>query len=112
MVKRSGAVHVARIKSSHVDKSGRRRDYESVYLRRSYRDGKKVKHEQVANLTALPEAAIAAIEAVLAGHTLVSAADAVQITRSVPHGHVAAVYARPRHSGCPGCWVPRAGAGI
>jgi len=96
MAKRSGAVHVARIKSSHVDKSGRRRDYESVYLRRSYRDGTKVKHEQVANLTALPEPAIAAIEAVLAGHTLVSASDAVQITRSVPHGHVAAVYAQAK----------------
>jgi len=96
MAKRSGAVHVARIKSSHVDKSGRRRDYESVYLRRSYRDGPKVKHEQVANLTALPEPAIAAIEAVLAGHTLVSASDAVQITRSVPHGHVAAVWAQAK----------------
>lgn len=76
-----------------MDKSGQRRDYESVYLRRSYRDGAKVKHEQVANLTALPEAAIAAIESVLAGHTLVSASDAVQITGSVPHGHVAAVWA-------------------
>jgi hypothetical protein len=106
MVKRSGAVHVARIKSSHVDKSGRRRDYESVYLRRSYRDGKKVKHEQVANLTALPEAAIAAIEAVLAGHTLVSAADAVQITRSVPHGHVAAVWAQARALGLPALLGP------
>jgi hypothetical protein len=106
MAKRSGAVHVARIKSSHVDKSGRRRDYESVYLRRSYRDGKKVKHEQVANLAALPEAAVVAIEAVLGGHTLVSAADAVQITRSVPHGHVAAVWAQARALGLPGLLGP------
>jgi len=89
-----------------VDKSGRRRDYESVYLRRSYRDGKKVKHEQVANLTALPEAAIAAVEAVLAGHPLVSAADAVQITRSVPHGHVAAVWAQARALGLPALLGP------
>ena len=64
MAKRSGAMHVARIKSGHVDKTGRRRDYQSVYLRRSYRDGGKVKHEQLANLSALPEAAITAIEAV------------------------------------------------
>jgi hypothetical protein len=106
MAKRSGAVHVARIKSSHVDKSGRRRDYESVYLRRSYRDGTKVKHEQVANLTALPEPAIAAIEAVLAGHTLVPASDAVEITRSVPHGHVAAVYAQAKALGLPGLLGP------
>ena len=106
MAKRSGAVHVARIKSSHVDKSGQRRDYESVYLRRSYRDGTKVKHEQVANLTALPEPAIAAIEAVLSGHTLVSAADAVQITRSVPHGHVAAVWAQAKALGLPALLGP------
>ena len=66
-------MHVARIKSGHVDKTGRRRDYQSVYLRRSYRDGGKVKHEQLANLSALPEAAITAIEAVLAGATMVPA---------------------------------------
>jgi len=89
-----------------VDKSGRRRDYESVYLRRSYRDGTKVKHEQVANLSALPEQAIAAIEAVLAGHPLVPASDAVQITRSVPHGHVAAVYAQAKALGLPGLLGP------
>ena len=89
-----------------MDKSGQRRDYESVYLRRSYRDGKKVKHEQVANLTALPEAAIAAIEAVLAGHTLVSASDAVQVTRSVPHGHVAAVWAQAKALGLPALLGP------
>lgn len=106
MAKRSGAVHVARIKSSHVDKSGRRRDYESVYLRRSYRDGKQVKHEQVANLSALPEPAIAAVEAVLAGHPLVPASAAVRITRSLPHGHVAAVWAEARALGLPGLLGP------
>ena len=31
-------MHVARIRGSHVDKQGRRRDYESRYLRRTYRD--------------------------------------------------------------------------
>ena len=92
MGKRSGAMHVARIKSSHVDKSGRRRDYQSVYLRRSYRDGAQVKHEQLANLSALPDAAITAIEAVLAGATLVGATEAVRIESSLPHGHVAAVH--------------------
>ncbi|HME79405.1 MAG TPA: IS1634 family transposase [Mycobacterium sp.] len=93
MVRRSGAMHVARIKSNHVDKSGQRRDYQSVYLRRSFRDGAKVKHEQLANLSALPEAAITAIEAVLAGRQLVGATDAVQIESALPHGHVAAVVA-------------------
>jgi hypothetical protein len=89
-------MHVARIKSSHVDKAGRRRDYQSVYLRRSYREGAQVKHQQLANLSALPEAAITAIEAVLAGSTLLPVADAVVIESALPHGHVAAVCAMAR----------------
>ena len=47
-------MHVARIRSSHVDKQGRRRDYESRYLRRTYRDGGTVRHETLANLSGLP----------------------------------------------------------
>src|SRR5260370_9851575 len=90
MVKRFGAMHVARIKSSHVDKAGRRRDYQSVYLRRSFRDGAKVKHEQLANLSALPDAAITAIEAVLAGATLVGATQAIPIESALPPRHGAA----------------------
>ena len=43
MGQQAAAMHVARIRSSHVDKQGRRRDYESRYLRRTYRDGGKVK---------------------------------------------------------------------
>ena len=92
-------MHVARIKSSHVDKAGRRRDYQSVYLRRSFREGPKVKHEQLANLSALPEAAITAIEAVLAGATLVGATEAIRIESALPHGHVAAVHRDGAHAG-------------
>src|SRR5258705_5742544 len=90
MAKVSGAMHVARIKSSHVDKAGRRRDYQSVYLRRSFREGPKVKHEQLANLSALPDAAITAIEAVLARATLVGATQAIRIESALPHRPVAA----------------------
>src|SRR6266853_612238 len=82
VTRHSGAMHVARIKSSHVDRQGRRRDYQSVYLRRSFRDGGKVKHEQLANLSALPEPATTAIEAVLAGHSLAPVDARFQITRS------------------------------
>ncbi|MBV8346407.1 MAG: hypothetical protein JOZ49_02395, partial [Mycolicibacterium sp.] len=46
-----------------MDSQGRRRTYESVYLRRTYREGDKVRHETLANLSMLPEAAITAIEA-------------------------------------------------
>src|SRR6266536_1518295 len=86
-------MHVARIRSSHEDKQGRRRDYESRYLRRTYRDGAKVRHETLANLSGLPDAVVDAIEAALKGTRLVPADEAVAITRSVPHGHVAAVAA-------------------
>src|SRR6202140_767196 len=106
MVKRSGAMHVARIKSSHVDKSGRRRDYQSVYLRRSFREGPKVKHEQLANLSALPEAAITAIEAVLAVATLAGATEVIRSESAVPHGHVAAVATTPRPLGLPAMLGP------
>jgi DDE family transposase len=106
VTRKSGAMHVARIKSSHVDKTGRRRDYQSVYLRRSYRDGAKVKHEQLANLSALPEAAIAAVEAVLAGATMLPATDAIRIESSLPHGHVAAVAAMAATLGLPALLGP------
>jgi Transposase DDE domain len=87
------AMHVARIRSGYTDKDGRRREYESAYLRRSYRDGGKVRHETLANLSGLPEQAVALIEAALKGAPLAAAGQAMTIARSLPHGHVAAVHA-------------------
>jgi hypothetical protein len=84
-----------------VDKQGRRRDYSSAYLRRTYRDGGKVKNETVANLSALPDHVIDLIDAGLKGQQLVPAAQAVTITGSLPHGHVAAVHAMARTLGLP-----------
>src|SRR5215469_9029527 len=99
----TGRVHVVRVtKTGYVDKQGRRRDYSSAYLRRTYRDGGKVKNETVANLSALPEHVIDLIDAGLKGTALVPAAEAVTITRSVPHGHIAAVHAMARALGLPG----------
>jgi hypothetical protein len=50
-----------------------------------------VRHENLGNLSHLPEAAIEAVRRVLAGETLVRAEDRFQVERSLPHGHVAAV---------------------
>ena len=47
-------MHVARNKRTYVAKSGEQRMYESVLVRRTYRDGGKVRHETLANLSALP----------------------------------------------------------
>ena len=46
-----------------MDKQGRRKDYSSAYLRRTYRDGGKVKNETAANLSALPGHVIDLIDA-------------------------------------------------
>jgi len=106
MSRQPTAMHVARIRSGHVDKAGRRREYESRYLRRTYRADGEVKHETLANLSGLPDAAVDAIEAALKGTPLVPADAAVTITRSVPHGHVAAVHAQAKALGLPGLLGP------
>ena len=99
-------MHVARIRSGYTDKEGQRRDYESRYLRRTYRDGGKVRHETLANLSRLPETMIDSIEAALKGTALVPAARAVTILRSLPHGHVAAVHAMAVKLGLPALLGP------
>ncbi len=106
MTGRSGAMHVARNRRTYVAKSGERRVYESVLVRRTYRDGGKVRHETLANLSALPEQAVAAIEATLKGERLVPAGQAVTITASLPHGHVAAVHAMAAKLGLPALLGP------
>ena len=99
-------MHVARIRSSHVDQQGRRRAYESRYLRRTYRDGGKVRHETLANLSGLPGGVVDAIEAALKGTALAPAGQAVTITGSLPHGHVAAVHAMAAKLGLPALLGP------
>jgi hypothetical protein len=89
-----------------VDKQGNRRDYSSAYLRRTYREAGQVKNETVANLSALPEQVIDLIDAGLKGQQLVPAGEAVSITRSLPHGHVAAVHAMARQLGLPALLGP------
>jgi DDE family transposase len=99
----TGAVHVDRVRSRHTLRSGEQREYTSYLLRRSFRkpDG-GVGKEKLANLSALPVAAIDAIDAVLKGKTLVDAQaglDGLQVVRSRGHGHVALVDAMARRLG-------------
>src|SRR5580700_11120015 len=107
MTRAGGKVHVVRVrKTGYMDKQGRRRDYSSAYLRRTYRDGGTVKNETVANISALPDHVIDLIDAGLKGERLVPAAEAVTITRSLPHGHVAAVHAMAGKLGLPALLGP------
>jgi hypothetical protein len=80
--------------------------YESVLVRRTYRDGARVRHETLANLSALPADAVSAIEATLKGERLVPAGRAVTITAAAPHGHVAAVHAMAARLGLPALLGP------
>ena len=99
-------MHVARNRRTYTAKSGEQRVYESVLVRRTYRDGAKVRHETLANLSALPADAVAAIEATLKGERLVPAGQAVRIAAAAPHGHVAAVHAMAARLGLPALLGP------
>lgn len=101
MTKKQQSMHVNRITRHYRDKSGAERVYVSSLLRRTYRDSGKVCHETLANLSALPDAAIDALQAVLKNKTLVVAGEGLEITRSLPHGHVAAAAAMARKLGFP-----------
>jgi len=65
--------------------------YTSYLLRRSYREGGKVRHENLGNLSHLPREVIEAIRKMLQGRVLVDLDEQFQIESSLPHGHVAAV---------------------
>jgi Transposase DDE domain len=107
MLDQPTAMHVARIKSSHTDRQGREREYESRLLRHTYREGGKVKHKTVANLSQMPASVVDAVEAALKGEVLVPAGEAaVTVARSVPHGHVAAAWAMARKLGLPALLGP------
>jgi predicted DCC family thiol-disulfide oxidoreductase YuxK len=98
-------MHIDRVRSRHTVASGETRQYESLLLRRSYRkpDG-RVGKQTLANLSMLPTAAVDAIEAVLKDKTLVDAQAAVEVVRSLPHGHVALVHAMAPSWACRRCW--------
>jgi hypothetical protein len=107
MMEQPTAMHVARIRSAHTGKDGQRREYESRLLRRTYRDGDRVRHETIANMSRMPASMVDAVEAALKGEVLVPAGEAaVAVTRSVPHGHVAAAWAMARKLGLPALLGP------
>jgi hypothetical protein len=70
----------------------------AVLLRESYREAGKVKNRTLANLSAWPEAKVDALARVLKGQPppATDLDGAFEITRSLPHGHVAAVLGTAR----------------
>ena len=69
----------------------------AVLLRESYREGKRVRKRTIANLGQLPPALIDGLRVLLQGGAVVGRpGEALEIRRSLPHGHVAAVIAMMR----------------
>jgi hypothetical protein len=69
----------------------------AVLLRESYREGKRVRKRTIANLGQLPPALIDGLRVLLQGGAVVGRPrEALEIQRSLPHGHVAAVIAMMR----------------
>src|SRR5216117_1764537 len=86
MPMRNGSMHVAPTRRHYKGKT-----YETHLLRRTYREGAKVKHQTLGNLSHLPAPIIDLIRRSLAGETFVPPEAAFEIVRSRPHGHVAAI---------------------
>ena len=83
----------------HVVTNRRRgvhREYVTHLLRRSYREGGKVKNETLANLSHLPDEVIELIRGALAGRRYLDAEGAFDIERSLPAGHVQAALVMAR----------------
>ena len=87
-------MHVVTTERRYKDKV-----YRAHLLRRSYREGGKVKNETLANLSALPEHVVDLVRRALRGGRFVEADELFDVLASPQHGHVAAVQEAMRRLG-------------
>jgi transposase len=85
----------------YVERVPNRTSPPAVLLRESVREGNKTRKRTLANLSHWPEEQVATLRRVLKGEKLVHPNDALEIVRSLPHGHVAAVLGTMRELGVP-----------
>jgi Transposase DDE domain len=90
------AMHVAKIERRHGG-----RLYRYWLVRRSVREGRRVRHETIANVSKLPAPALEALRRALAGEALVAAGEVFATERSLPHVHVRTVLEAARRLGFP-----------
>ena len=84
----------------YIDVVPNRNSPPAILLRESYRDGNKVRKRTLLNLTDWPRDLVAGFRALLKGGTVIpTGQEALTITRSLPHGHVAAVLGTLRRIG-------------
>src|ERR1700677_1955800 len=94
MGRKPRTVHVAKVTNTIKGVT-----YTHYYLRRTYREDGKVKHETLGNLSDLPLPVIDLIRRSLKGETFVPASEAFRVIHSLPHGHVEAVLGMMRQLG-------------
>jgi len=94
MPKRKGAIHVAKIVSRQ-----RGKEYVSFLIRQSYREGGKVKHRTLGNISHLPLDTIELVRGSLQGKIYIEAHTGLTVTRTLLHGHVAAILGTLRKIG-------------
>ncbi len=87
----TGAIHVVTNR-----RRGKGREYVTHLLRRSYREGGKVRNETVGNISHLPEDLVELVRAGLRGEPVGLLSDRFEIERSLPAGHVMAALGMAR----------------
>jgi transposase len=83
----------------YVERVPNRNSPPAVLLRESVRDGSRILKRTIANLSDWPPPQVDSLRRLLKGETLVSPNDVLLISRSLPHGHVAAVLGTLRSLG-------------
>lgn len=83
----------------YIDVVPNRNSPPAILLREAIRDGHKIRKVTLANLSSWPPAQVDRLRRVLKGESLVPLEEAFTITRSLPHGHVAAVLGTLRQIG-------------
>src|SRR3990172_2547977 len=79
-----------------------------ILLRESYRENGKVRKRTIANLTDWPPEVVQKLRLALKGGVVVSSLEEVfEVTRTLPHGHVAAVTGMLRELGLDKLITPR-----
>jgi transposase len=94
MAKREGPAHVVTTRRVYKGKL-----YETHLLRRTYRDGDKVRNITLANLSHLPPNLVDLVRRGLKGEQFVASTEAFKVLSSRAHGHVAAVLGMIRKLG-------------
>ena len=94
MARRGGAVHVVTTRRRYKD-----RVYETHLLRRTFREGGRVRNETVGNLSHLPPETIELVRRSLRGERFLSVDESLAVEQSLPHGHVEAALQMSRRLG-------------